>query len=185
MSCKLKKNKRDPIVPLTFQRLCDDYQCLFLLFSVIYLDSWGYTGGVPVWVFEKFCDLFSSFSFLFFLFLFFFFCLSLGGSFNSGAPGHCLPMPPSCYATECIVNDKIIQRYNTCPTILCWLNGFTTAPHSSQRHLNLPSNFLAQMPIEICHHFTGQFIIRFIELAEFLALNAMLSCVLQVKYNLP
>ena len=41
-----------------------------------------------------------SFSFFSFLFLFFFFLsLSLEGPFSSGAPGHCPPMPPSCYAT--------------------------------------------------------------------------------------
>ena len=74
------------IVPRTFQRLCDDYQCLILVFSVIYLDSWDISGGVPVRVFEKFRSLFyflSFFSFFFFFFsfllfiFFFFFVLSL------------------------------------------------------------------------------------------------------------
>ena len=54
-----------------------------------------------------FCILhFSLFSFLFFIFFLsfflFFYCLSLGGLFNSGAPVHCPPMPPSRYATACV-----------------------------------------------------------------------------------
>ena len=69
-----------------------------LVFSVIYLGI--YQVGAPV--FEKFCSLSLSFSFysiIFFFFFFFFFCLSFGGPFSSGAPGHCPPMPPSRYAT--------------------------------------------------------------------------------------
>ena len=45
-SWKLKRNTWAPIPIncLIFQRLCDDYKCLILVFSVIYLDSWGYIG---------------------------------------------------------------------------------------------------------------------------------------------
>ena len=108
MSCMLKKNTRGSsisIVPFIFQRLCDDlYQCLILIFSVIYLDSWGmgiYRVGPPSGYLKSFI-----LSFLFILLFFFLvyiysslFSLSLGGPFSSGAPGHCPPMPPSCYAT--------------------------------------------------------------------------------------
>ena len=95
-----------PILSLIFQRSCDGYQCLILVFSVVYLDSCGCIGWVdPVRVFEKvsFHFFFSSFSFLFFflfflffsfLFFIFFFCLFLGGPFSSGALGHC---PGLCY----------------------------------------------------------------------------------------
>ena len=90
------------IVPFIFQRLCDDlYQCLILVFFVIYLDSWGmgiYRVGAPVREFENFCSLFSFFLF-FFLFYSSLFSLSLGGPFSSWAPGHCPPMPPSHYTT--------------------------------------------------------------------------------------
>ena len=83
-----------------FQRLCDDYQCLILVFFVIYRLMGIYQVGAPSRYLKSFV-----LSFLFFLFLFFFlfyssfFCLSLGGPFSSGAPGHCPPMPPSRYAT--------------------------------------------------------------------------------------
>ena len=102
------------IVPLIFQRLCDDYQCLILVFSVICLDSWGYIGWGPFQVFENFRSLFSFLHFLFFfsfLFFHFLFCLSLSpsrGPFSSWAPGHCPPMPPSRYATAC--NNVLLDR---------------------------------------------------------------------------
>ena len=111
MLCKLKKIHRAqiPIVRLIFQRLCDDYQCLILVFSVIYFDSWEYTGGAPVPVFEKFSSLFSFlpfplFSFLFFTFFLsflFFWSLSLGAPLSQGPLDmHCPSMPPSRYATD-------------------------------------------------------------------------------------
>ena len=37
-----------------------------------------------------------------------FFCLSLGGRFSSGAPGHCPPMPPSRYATVYTPSYKMV-----------------------------------------------------------------------------
>ena len=89
------------------KRLCEDYRCLILIFSVIYLDSRGYIGWGPrLWRYLKSFVLFFSslpfpFPFLFFLifhFLSLFVCLSRG-PFNSGAPGHRPPMPPSRYAT--------------------------------------------------------------------------------------
>ena len=110
-----------PIFRLIFRRLCDDYQCLILVFSVIYLDSCNgdISGGWPSSGFWKvlfplffssysfsFLFFFFSFSFVFsfvFSFLFFssFSILSLSrGPFSSGAPGHCPPMPPSRYATD-------------------------------------------------------------------------------------
>ena len=61
-----------------FQRMCDDYQCLILIFSVIYLDSWGYIGWWPPSGYLK--SLVLSFSFLFFSILHFLFCLSLSGA---------------------------------------------------------------------------------------------------------
>ena len=79
-----------PIFRFIFQRSCDDYQCLILVFSVIYLDSWGYRVGVPRP---------GIFFFYFFSFLHFFFVSFSGGPFSSRAPGHCPPMPPSRYAT--------------------------------------------------------------------------------------
>ena len=69
------------IVPLIFQRLYDDYQCLILVFSVIYLDLWGYIGwGLHPGIWKvSFSIWFSSFSFFFsFLFVTFFFPLSWG-----------------------------------------------------------------------------------------------------------
>ena len=89
MPCKLKKKYMRPYFPifrLIFQRSCDHYRCLILVFSVLYLKSWGYIGWGPVRVFKKFRFLSRAFSsffyFLFFLFfsflpfLFsFFFCL--------------------------------------------------------------------------------------------------------------
>ena len=87
-----------------------------LVVSVIYLNSWGYIGWGPVWVFETFRVLSLSLSLslslplslslslslsLLFSFSFSFFCLSLGGPFSSGPPGHCPPMPPSRYTTGC------------------------------------------------------------------------------------
>ena len=76
--------------------------CLILVFSVICLDSWGYIGwGFQSGYLKSFVlFFFSSFSFFSFIFFIFFFCLSLGGPFSSLAPGHCPPMPPSCYATD-------------------------------------------------------------------------------------
>ena len=94
------------IVPLIFQRLCDDYHCLILVLSAIFLDSWGYIGwGPPSGYLKSF--LLSFLFFLFFFFLLFFFCflyfhflLSLGGGgLKLWGPGHCPPMPPSRYAT--------------------------------------------------------------------------------------
>ena len=87
------------IVPFIFQRLCDDlYQCLILVFSVIYLDSRGNgdISGAPVRVFEKFRSLFSFLPFLFFFFLFYssLFSLSLGAPL---APG---PWALSTHATQ-------------------------------------------------------------------------------------
>ena len=62
-----------PILHFSFHipRSCDDYQCLILVFSVIYLDSWGYIGWGPrpgIWKISF--PLFSSFSFLRFLLFF-------------------------------------------------------------------------------------------------------------------
>ena len=74
----------------------------FFFLFVVYLDSRGYIGGGrPVWVFKNFRSLFSflPFPFSFLYFSSFFSSLSLGGSFGSGAPGRCPPMPPSRYAT--------------------------------------------------------------------------------------
>ena len=67
------------IGPLIFQRLCDDYQCLILLFSVTYLNSWGYIGWGPPSRYLKIFIL--SFLFvLFYLFFFLFFFSSLSGA---------------------------------------------------------------------------------------------------------
>ena len=77
---------------------------------------------VPGWVFEKFISSFLSLSFLsffnFFLsFLFFSFLfflsflssLSLGGPpLAPRAPGHCPPMPPSCYATASYILSNLL-----------------------------------------------------------------------------
>ena len=65
------------IVPLILQRLCDDNKCLILVFSVIYLDSWGYIGWGPrpgIWTVSF--SLFFFFSILHFPFLF----VSLSGA---------------------------------------------------------------------------------------------------------
>ena len=67
---------------------CDDYQFLILVFSVIYLNSWGYIGWGPVRVFEKFHSLSFFTLFSIFHFIFHFCCLSLGGPICSGSPGH-------------------------------------------------------------------------------------------------
>ena len=116
MSCKLKKNKWDPNSPLFFLYFkdCVMIQCLILLFSVIYFDSWGYirlgppSGYLKSFVLSFLPFLFFSFSFFFFLFCssFSFFCLSLGGPFSAGAPGHCPPMPPRRYATAIVLMTK-------------------------------------------------------------------------------
>ena len=59
-----------PFHAFIFQRLCDDlYQCLILVFSVIYLDSWGmgiYRVGPPSGYLKSFV-----LSFLFYLLFFF------------------------------------------------------------------------------------------------------------------
>ena len=72
-----------PIVRLIFQRFCDDNLCLVLVFSVIYLDSWGiYRVRTPVRVFKKvtFSLFFSSFSFLFSFLHFLFYLFFLSGA---------------------------------------------------------------------------------------------------------
>ena len=87
MACKLKKKNtwgpQFPIVRLIFQRFCDDNLCLVLVFSVIYLDSWGiYRVRTPVRVFKKvtFSLFFSSFSFLFSFLHFLFYLFFLSGA---------------------------------------------------------------------------------------------------------
>ena len=97
-----KKNTWGPIFRLIFQRSSDDYQCLILVFSVIYLDLWGYIGWGPrpgIWK-VSFPLFNSSFSFLFFSLCFFSFVSFLGPTLAPGHPGHRPPMPPSCYATD-------------------------------------------------------------------------------------
>ena len=59
--------------------------------------------GPEVYFFPLFFSSFFSILHFLFSFSFFFsflFGLSLRGPFSSGAPGHCPPMPPSCYATD-------------------------------------------------------------------------------------
>ena len=60
-----------------------------------------YRVGPPVQVFEKFRNslFFSFLPFFFFSILHFLFCLSLGGPFSSGAPGHCIVHPCHPVAT--------------------------------------------------------------------------------------
>ena len=101
MSCKLKKNKWDPIVPLIFQRLCE---WLPMFDFVIFCHLLRPMGIYRVVVFEWFRYLFSSFSFLFFffsvlhfLFFCFFFCLSLSLSGTPLTPG---PWTLSTHATQ-------------------------------------------------------------------------------------
>ena len=80
----------------------------FGIFSHL-LGLWVYIGCVVLSFVFCFCLCLFLFSFPFFLFfLFFVFCLSLGGPFNSGAPGHCPAMPPSRYApaTNMIKNEN-------------------------------------------------------------------------------
>ena len=98
-SCKRKHRALNLHCSSYISNLCNDYQCLILVFSVTYVDSWGYIGHGPrpgIWKisfslsFPSFFLFYSSFSF---------FPLSLGGPFSSGAPGHCPTMPPSRYAT--------------------------------------------------------------------------------------
>ena len=70
-----------PIFHLIFRRSCDDYQCLILVFSVIYLDSWGYIGWVtPSGYLKSFVPSFF-FSFPFFIFFLFFIFFSFFFSF--------------------------------------------------------------------------------------------------------
>ena len=81
MSCKLKKNMglQFSIVLLIFKRLCDDYQCLILIFSVIYFrtpvdisGAWAPRPGIWKVLFSLFfSSFFLFFSFLFFIFVFF------------------------------------------------------------------------------------------------------------------
>ena len=82
MTCKLKKKKymgpQFPIFCLIFQISCDDYQCLILVFSVIYLrlmGIYGGGGGRPG-ILKSFFPSFHFFFFFFLSFLFFVFFFS-------------------------------------------------------------------------------------------------------------
>ena len=103
-----------PIVRFIFKRLCDDNQCLILVFSVICLDSWGAPSGY----FKSFV---LSFLFFFFhYFIFFLICFSLGGPFSSGAgpldivhPCHpvATPLPAPIYP-KAHCNSKMVVLQN-------------------------------------------------------------------------
>ena len=76
--CKLKKKLYGAqflVVRLILQRLCDDNQCLILVFSVIYLNKWGYIWWGPPSGYLKSFSSFSSVCLLFFFLFFIFFSL--------------------------------------------------------------------------------------------------------------
>ena len=92
MSCKLKKNTWGPKSPLFVLYFKDCVMITNVWFwYFLSCTSWGYIGWGPrpgIW--KVSFSLFFSFSPL----------SRSRGPFSSGAPGHCQPMPPSCYATD-------------------------------------------------------------------------------------
>ena len=97
VSWKRKHRPQFLIVRLIFQRLCDYYQCMILVFSLIYLDIWVYIRWGPVRLLEKCRSLFPPPFFFFFVSLFpppLFFCLSQGPLYLWG------PWTSSTHATQ-------------------------------------------------------------------------------------
>ena len=92
-------------------------KCLILVFSVIYLNSWGYIGWGPVRVFKKFRSLFSFLPF-FFSFLFFIFIVCLSG--DSLAPGP-LDIVHPCHPDATLLHKadytdwRLVQTINVGP----------------------------------------------------------------------
>ena len=143
MTCKLKKKIHEAPIPHFLSHISKIVWRLpmfdFCIFCHLPRLMRIYRVGPPSGYLKSFFPSFQFFLSFFFFFSFlgvFFFCIFLGGPFSSGAPGHCPPMPPSCYATVAMITFAAwCQRISTSLTLvlsfqvswekltasLCWL----------------------------------------------------------------